>query len=173
MPLVALIPLIALICVLQCVKNSYPWNYIVLFAFTIVESCVLGIICSLYFGACYGDQVIMAAALTLGIFLALTAFTLQSRYDWSWLGPGLCAALFILFFWSFFTFFLMPYNGFRWQMLLSLLFALIFVGFIIYDTHMIMKYFGVDDFVIAAIELYLDVVNLFLFLLQFLAGSSD
>eukprot|EP00962_Isochrysis_galbana_P039590 scaffold14217_cov120-Isochrysis_galbana.AAC.4 len=67
----------------------------------------------------------------------------------------------------------MPYNGFRWQMLLSLFFALIFVGFVIYDTHMIMKYFGVDDFVIAAIELYLDVINLFLFLLQFLAGSSD
>jgi hypothetical protein len=114
-----------------------------------------------------------AAALTLGIFLALTTFTLQSRYDWSWLGPVLFAGVFILLLWSFFTFWLMPFNGFRWQMVLSLLFALLFVGFIIYDTHMIMKYFGVDDFVIAAIELYLDVVNLFLFLLSFLSGSSN
>jgi len=116
-------------------------------------------------------QVVMAAALTLGIFLALTAFTLQSRADWTWLGPALFAGLVVLFFWSFFTFWLMP-NGFRWQMILSLLFALLFVGFIIYDTHMIMKYTGVDDFIIAAIELYLDVVNLFMFLLSLLAGSA-
>ena len=36
----------------------------------------------------------------------------------------------------------------------------------------IMKHFGVDDYVIAAIELYLDVINLFLFLLQLLTGAA-
>ena len=170
--LVLLIPVFICICVLQCVKNSYPWNYIMLSIFTVAESVFLGIICSVYFGACYGDQVIVAAALTLGIFLALTAFTLQSRFDWSMIGPGLFVCFWILILWSFFTFWLMPFNGFRWQMVLSLLFALLFVGFIIYDTHMIMKYTGIDDYIIAAIELYLDVVNLFLWLLSLLSGSE-
>ena len=36
---------------------------------------------------------------------------------------------------------------------------------------MIMKYLGVDDYIIAAIELYLDIVNLFLFLLMLLSGG--
>ena len=39
------------------------------------------------------------------------------------------------------------------------------------DTNMIMKYLGVDDYIIAAIELYLDIVNLFLFLLMLLSGG--
>ena len=37
---------------------------------------------------------------------------------------------------------------------------------------MIMKHMGVDDYIIAAIELYLDVINLFLFLLSLLSASS-
>ena len=72
---------------------------------------------------------------------------------------------------SFYTFWLVG-DSFRWQQILSLLFALIFVGFIVYDTHMIMKHFGLDDYVIAAIELYLDVVNLFLFLLRALSAGG-
>ena len=35
-----------------------------------------------------------------------------------------------------------------------------------------MKYFGVDDYIIAAVELYLDVINLFRYLLMLLAASS-
>ena len=120
------------------------------------------------------EQVLLAAALTAGIFLALTAYTLQSRIDWSFLGPMLWASLFILFFWSFFTFWLVGVGDyFRWQQILSLIFALVFVGFIVYDTHMIMKHFGVDDYVIAAIELYLDVINMFLYVLQCLVLSGD
>jgi len=37
---------------------------------------------------------------------------------------------------------------------------------------MIMKYMGVDDAIIAAIELYLDIVNLFVFLLAILSCAS-
>ena len=36
-----------------------------------------------------------------------------------------------------------------------------------------MKHFGVDDYVIAAIELYLDVINLFRYLLLFLVSSRS
>ena len=37
-----------------------------------------------------------------------------------------------------------------------------------YDTSLIVHNFGPDDYVIAAINLYLDIVNLFLYLLEFL-----
>lgn len=40
--------------------------------------------------------------------------------------------------------------------------ALIFMGYIVYDTHMIIKTYGLDEFVWAAVALYLDVINLFL-----------
>ena len=54
----------------------------------------------------------------------------------------------------------------------SVIGSLLFCGYIIYDTHMIMRKLGVDDFIIASIELYLDLINLFLHILRILAGSK-
>ena len=75
-------------------------------------------------------------------------------------------------FWSWITFWLVPYSSFAFSQLYSLFGAILFCGFIIYDTNAIMRRFGVDDWLIAAIELYLDVINLFLFLLQLLSGGG-
>jgi Integral membrane protein, interacts with FtsH len=110
----------------------------------------------------------------MAIFCVLTLFTMQSRIDWSFLGPAIFACLFVFIFWGFFTFWLVPAASFVPRQLLSLFGAIIFVLFIIYDTNNIMRHFGVDDYVIAAIELYLDVINLFRYLLMFLslAGGS-
>jgi len=48
-----------------------------------------------------------------------------------------------------------------------------FDRFILYDTHQIMNKLGTDDYIIATIELYLDILNLFLFILQLLGGGRD
>merc|ERR1712100_820635 len=139
---VLFVPMIAFICLLHCVKNTYPVNYIVLFLYTGVMGVFLGFICTSYFAAGWGDQVLMAAGITVGIFLALTLFTMQSKVDFAFLGPFLVGAL-------------------------------VFCGFIIYDTNNIIRKFGVDDFIIAAIEHYLDVINLFLYLLALLSGGRN
>lgn len=168
----AFVPLLIMVCCMHTVKNTYPLNYAALFLFTAVESAVVAILCVMYYGAGYGEQILIAFGVTVGIFLVLTLFTLQSKVDWGFLGPGLCAALFILVFWSWMTFWLVPYASFGFSKLFSLFGALLFCGFIIYDTNNIMRHFGVDDWLIAAIELYLDVINLFLFLLQLLSGGG-
>merc|ERR1711988_1845532 len=79
---VSLIPLIAILCILHSVKNKYPINYFALFLFTIIESIVLSIICVMYYRAGYGDQILLAAGITAGIFMVLTLFTMQSKIDW-------------------------------------------------------------------------------------------
>jgi len=169
---VAFVPLIFMICCLHAVKNKYPFNYGALLLFTLIESCVVAILCTLYFAAGFGEQILLAFGITMGIFLVLTLFTLQSKVDWGFLGPGLVAALFMMIFWSWITFWLVPYSSFAFSQLYSLFGAILFCGFIIYDTNAIMRRFGVDDWLIAAIELYLDVINLFLFLLQLLSGGG-
>jgi len=172
--LVSLVPIIAIICVLQKYKNSYPINYVLLFAFTVLESLTLGLLCVFYYAAGYGDQILLAAAITLAIFLVLTLFTMQSKIDWNFLGPAIFSMLFILVFWSWFTFWLLPISYFSFRSFISLAGAIIFSLFIIYDTNKIMRYFGVDDYIIAAIELYLDVINLFQYLLMLLtSGRGD
>jgi len=39
-------------------------------------------------------------------------------------------------------------------------------GWIIYDTWQIMARLGPDDYILAVIDLYLDIINLFLFILD-------
>ena len=40
--------------------------------------------------------------------------------------------------------------------------TLVFSGFIIFDTHMLLKRHTYNEYVVAAIALYLDVINLFM-----------
>lgn len=51
--------------------------------------------------------------------------------------------------------------------------AIIFSGYIIYDTDNLIKRHSYDEYVSAAISLYLDIVNLFLALLTAFGGSDS
>lgn len=50
--------------------------------------------------------------------------------------------------------------------------ALLFCGFIIYDTHLLMHKLSPEEYILAAINLYLDIINLFLHLLRFLEAFN-
>mmetsp|Transcript_41065 Transcript_41065/g.95953 ORF Transcript_41065/g.95953 Transcript_41065/m.95953 type:complete len:105 (+) Transcript_41065:547-861(+) len=97
----------------------------------------------------------------MGTFIALTLFTMQSKIDWSFLGSGLYAALWVLIIWGFMAWLL----GFRTGFLFALFGSLVFCGYIIYDTNNICKKFTPDEYIIGTISLYLDVINLFLCIL--------
>ena len=51
-------------------------------------------------------------------------------------------------------------------MIFSLCGAMIFVGYILYDTSLIMHHLGPDDYIVGAVTLYLDIINLFFYLLR-------
>ena len=51
--------------------------------------------------------------------------------------------------------------------------AVLFSGYIVYDTHAISTRVAPEDYVLAAITLYLDVVNLFLEILRVLSKLQD
>jgi protein lifeguard len=50
--------------------------------------------------------------------------------------------------------------------------AVIFCGYIIYDTDNLIKRYTYDDYVWAAIALYLDIINLFLALLTIFRANE-
>jgi FtsH-binding integral membrane protein len=62
--------------------------------------------------------------------------------------------------------------GFSTGGLYSMFGAILFCGFIIYDVDQTMHKIGVDDYVMAAINIYLDIINLFLFILQMLSSND-
>jgi len=112
------------------------------------------------------DAVIMAAMITATIFFSLTAFTIQSKIDFSFLGAGLFACVMILMLFGFgMMIFGATANLYYGYCVAG---AIIFSLYIIFDTYMIHNRMGPDDYILAAIELYLDIINLFIFILQLL-----
>ncbi|KAI3442003.1 uncharacterized protein J3R85_001580 [Psidium guajava] len=51
-----------------------------------------------------------------------------------------------------------------------LLGSIIFAAFIVYDTNNLIKRFGYDEYIVAAVSIYLDIINLFLSLLYVFDG---
>ena len=150
-------------------KDQHPLNAQLLFLWTLIEAYTIGVVCAAYTAAGQGFVVIEALVLTLAVFGVLTLFTLQSKVDFSFLGAGLSSALWILILWGFFSYlFGQPAGG-----VYSLFGALIFSGYIIFDTYLIAQKLGYDDYILASVTLYLDIVNLFFFILQMLSSNRD
>lgn len=51
--------------------------------------------------------------------------------------------------------------------------ALIFSGYILVDTQLIMRHYHVEEEIAAAISLYLDIINLFLAILRILNSQQN
>ena len=63
------------------------------------------------------------------------------------------------------------FDSFAMRQVYALGGCLLFVLYILFDTTMILEYLTYDDYVMGAINLYLDFINLFLFILQLLMGG--
>ncbi|KAE9977657.1 hypothetical protein EG328_001872 [Venturia inaequalis] len=148
-------------------RKSYPTNLIFLSAFTAMEAYCISVITSFY----DSKIVIEALVFTLGIFVALTLFACQSKYDFtSWM-PYLFGALWVLIIFGFMAAFF-PYNS-KVELGYGIVMALIFSGYILVDTQLVMRHYHVEEEIAAAISLYLDIINLFLAILRILNSQQN
>ncbi len=51
--------------------------------------------------------------------------------------------------------------------------AVLFCGYIVFDTHMLMERHSLDEYVWASVSLYLDIINLFLQILRLLGDRRE
>ncbi|KAL6571478.1 hypothetical protein OROHE_003121 [Orobanche hederae] len=120
-----------------------------------------------------GENVLLAAGLTIVITVGLTLFTFVAAWrgwDFNFLGPFLFGALLLVTAFSFFRIFF--HVGKVGEQVIACIGTLVFSGYIIYDTDNLIKRFNYDQYIEAAISLYLDIINLFLQLLA-LCSESD
>ncbi|KZT10757.1 UPF0005-domain-containing protein [Laetiporus sulphureus 93-53] len=131
-------------------RHSHPANFILLSTFTLFEAFTLGVTTAFF------DNLIVLQALliTLGVFLGLTLFTLQSKYDFSGMGAWLFGGLIALMMTGLVGIFV-PFSR-----TMDIVFAaggcLIFSGYVVYDTYVITKRLSPDEYILAAISLYLE-----------------
>jgi len=148
-------------------RHSHPWNFVFLSTFTVMEAFTLGIAISFY------DNIVVLQALliTIGVFFGLSLFTLQSKYDFSGMGPFLFGSLFAFLMAGFVSIFL-PFNRTA-DLIFAILGCLIFSGYVVYDTYTINKRLSPDEYIMGAISLYLDFINLFINILRLLNDLQD
>lgn len=148
-----------LIFALMFKSRQTPHNYILLALFTICESILIGNVVILY----EVSSVITAFVLTSAVTVSLTVYTFQSKRDFSSWGAGLFSVLWVLIVAGFIQ---MIFPSQVMDMALAVGGAILFSLFIIFDTHMIMHKVSPEDYIHAAVNLYLDILNLFLHILR-------
>lgn len=147
-------------------RREYPINLVFLGLFTLCEGYLVGFATSLM-----DTTVIVNALIVLTIiFVGMSVFALQTRYDFTGWAPYLGAALFGLIGFGFVAMLIPSSNV---EMAYSVIAVIIFSGYILVDTQMIMTQYHPEDEVAAAVSLYLDIINLFINLLRILSNADD
>lgn len=148
-------------------RHKKPINMIMLNSFTFITGLFIGPVAAFYPG-----PTISAGVTTAVIFFALSAYARTTKRDLSFMGGflmmGLIAVLVMMLLNVFF------FQSSALQIGISVAGVLVFSGFIMYDTQNIMRRYPPGEYISATLALYLDILNLFWFLLQlFLAFGSN
>lgn len=163
--------MIAMVCC-ESVRRKTPLNFIFLAIFTAAEGLMLGSMVSKF----DADAIMIAVGVCAAVSLALTLFAFQSKWDFTACGGMMCALMVILIVCGIVMIFV-PYNKYA-MIAYGAVGALIFSLFIIYDTQLMLggkhKYsLDPEEYIFAALNLYLDIINLFLYILMIVGASRS
>lgn len=160
---------------LYCFKTRYPFNVALLCLFTVAYASMIAIYVALYFEAGAGKIILQSAAMTAAVFVTLTAVAFITKKDFSFLGGFLGAAFIVLIIASIINFGLgiVEVRSRIFSFGISVLGALVMSGFILYDTSNILHRLGPDQWIQGVISLYLDVMNLFLYMTNILSFAQS
>ncbi len=111
-----------------------------------------------------------AGLLTLTTFAVLTIYAWVSRRDFSAWGSFLVVGLWVLIGTSLLNIFFQNQTAGLW---IAGMTVLIFAGLLVFDTWRLRNVYGPDDYVPAAVQIYLDLLNMFLAILQLLGGGRS
>jgi protein lifeguard len=153
-------------------KKSYPLNLYLLGFFTFVLSLDISFVCLSLTAVGLGTIIAKAAAITALLSGGLTLYALKSKRDFSFLGAALFPLLFALSIYNILAIFFPSLQMGVMGLIGSAAGALIFCAYILFDTYRIIHVLKPDDYIEAAIQLYLDIVNLFLYIVEILVNLN-
>jgi FtsH-binding integral membrane protein len=153
----------------QGTRNRFPLNI----AFVLLFTFAMGVIISpplYYYNTRSPGLITQAAGLTVGAFAILTLYAFVSRRDFSAWGSFFTVGLWVLIGTSLLNMFFHNATADLW---LASATVLVFSGLLVFDTWRLRNVYGPDDYVLAAVQIYLDLLNLFLAILRILGGRRD
>jgi FtsH-binding integral membrane protein len=151
-------------------RDAFPINIGLVLLFTFAEGVFLSPI--LY---AYGQQqpglITQAATLTIGAFFVLTAYSFVSRRDFSAWGSFFSVGLWVVIGGMLLNIFL--FHNAAVDVAIASVTILVCCGLLVFDTWRIRNVYGPNDYVSAAVQIYLDLLNLFLAILRVLGGRRN
>ena len=169
-------PFITFLCALvplwMAMKNhrTFPQNLGFTFLFTFIEGIWISPLLVLYERMQPG-VLSQAGLLTLTTFGVLSLYAVFSRRDFSAWGGFFMIGLWVLIATSLLNMFFRNPTASLW---LAAGTIFVFGGLLVFDTWRIVRSgaYGEDDYVPAAVQIYLDLLNIFLAVLQLLGGGN-
>ncbi|XP_027121202.2 BI1-like protein [Coffea eugenioides] len=155
---------------LHVYQQKHPLNFVFLGLFTASLSLTVGVSCANTDGRIVLEALILTSAVVVGL-TGYTFWAAKKGKDFSFLGPILFTSLVVLLLTSFLQMFF-PL-GSTSTAVFSAFGAIVFSGYVVYDTENLIKRFTYDEYIWASVNLYLDILNLFLTILQMLRQGDN
>ncbi|XP_077209668.1 protein lifeguard 1 isoform X2 [Paroedura picta] len=151
-------------------RRKHPWNLVALSILTLCLSYMVGMIASFY----NTDAVIMAVGITAAVCFTVVIFSLQTKYDFTSCRGVLIVCLMVLLIFAILCIFI--HNRIL-ELVYASLGALLFTCFLAVDTQMILgnKQLAIspEEYVFAALNLYTDIINIFLYILAIIGRAKE
>jgi len=150
-------------------KTDFPFNIGLVLLFNFVMGVIISPVLFIY-GRTQPGLIGQAAVLTIGAFGILTIYAFVSRRDFSAWGSFLMVGLWVLIGTMFLNFF---FQNQAIQLWLASVTVILFSGLLVFDTWRLRNFYGPDEYVGAAVQIYLDLLNIFMAVLRVLGNRRN
>ncbi len=170
--LIFLIAEIALIFAVNAFKDRMPLNFVLLYGFAFITGLSISPTIGLLFDLGYSGIVYQALGITAGMTLLLSLYAWTTKRDFSGIGTFLFVGLIALIAVGLLNALL--FHSPILHMVYLFAGVVIFCGYMLFDVQQVKKYPDtVGNAVMLSIGIYLNIFNLFLFILQLLMSFRD
>ncbi|XP_016895107.1 protein lifeguard 3 isoform X2 [Cynoglossus semilaevis] len=164
-------------CILLCCKGPrrrFPWNFVLLGVFTLALSYLAGAISSYY----ETKAVLLAMGITAVVCVAVTVFCFQTKVDFTSCGGLLCIAAILLMIIGIVTAVVLSFQYVAWlHMLYAAIGAVVYTLFLVYNTQLLIGNrelsISPEEYIYGALALYVDIVHIFMFILQVSGAATE
>ncbi|XP_072558357.1 protein lifeguard 2-like isoform X1 [Paramormyrops kingsleyae] len=155
-------------------RRRFPWNLLLLVIFTLCLSYMTGMLSSFY----NTKSVMICLGITALVCLSVTIFSFQTKIDVTSCQNVLFVLCMVVFFSGLIFLIVLPFGYVPWlHAVYAALGALAFSVFLAFDTQLLMgsKHYSIspEEYVFAALNIYLDIVYIFTFILQLFGSQHD
>nr|KAF6404843.1 glutamate ionotropic receptor NMDA type subunit associated protein 1 [Rousettus aegyptiacus] len=151
-------------------RRKHPWNLVALSILTISLSYMVGMIASFY----DTEAVIMAVGITTTVCFTVVIFSMQTRYDFTSCMGVLLVSMVVLIVFAILCIFI---RNRILEIVYASLGALLFTCFLAVDTQLLLgnKQLSLspEEYVFAALNLYTDIINIFLYILTIIGRAKE